>query len=195
MTVQELSIAFIHRLPVMLAMPNKPRVRYREILYLEYSRQKDGHKRVNAGLIDDKASSSITVARLKYLEPCLNDYSEDNGDTYTYNTAEEDYQNTRPLIINTEYKEAFDKLLPVEIKVEARKLSAEVQQRLIGCVMNDKTLTLKFPYIQRLKIYLDQNREPILYADFDLGVDIPVEDIKVITIEEYYTRNIKGDSV
>ncbi len=195
MTVQELSIAFIHRLPVMLAMPNKPRVRYREILYIEYSRQKAGNKRVNAALLDDKAPSSITVARLKYLEPCLNDYSEDNGDTYTYNTAEEDYKNTQPLIINTEYKEAFDKLLPVEIKVEARKLSAEVQQRLIGCVMNDKTLKLKFPHIQRLKIFLDQNREPILYADFDLGVDIPVEDIKVITIEEYYTRNIKGDSV
>jgi hypothetical protein len=174
-------------------MPNKPRVRYREILYLEYSRQKAGNKRVNAGLIDDKTPSSITVARLKYLEPCLNDYSEDNGDTYTYNTAAEDYQNTQPLIINTEYKEAFDKLLPVEVKIKARKLSPEVQQRIIGCVMNDKTLKLKFPYIQRLKIYLDHNREPILYADFDLGVDIPVEDIQIITREEYYKRNIKGD--
>lgn len=194
MTVEQLTIAFIHRLPIILAMPNKPRVRYREILYLEYSRQKAGNKRVNAGLMDDKAPSSITVARLKYLEPCLNDYSEDNGDTYTYNTAAEDYQNTQPLIINTEYKAAFDKLLPVEVKIKARKLCQEVQQRIIGCVMNDKTLKLKFPYIQRLKIYLDHNREPILYADFDIGVDIPVEDIQVITRGEYYKRNIKGDS-
>lgn len=189
MTVQQLSIAFIHRLPVILAMPNKPRVKYKEILFIEYSRQKAGNKRVNAGLIDDKSPRSITIARLKYLEPCLNDYSDDGGETYSFNTDCEDYANTQPLIINSEYKEAFDNISPVEVTIEAKKLSNEVQQRLIGCVMNGKTLKLKFPYIQRLKIYLDQNREPILFADFDLGVDVPVKNVQVITREKYYQRN------
>ena len=186
MTVQELTIAFVHRLPVILAMPNKPRLKYKEIMYIEYSRQKAGNKRVNAGLIDNKSPRSITVARIKYLEPCLNDYSDDDGDTFSLNVNEPDYSSTEPIKIDTKYKEAFDNLLPVEITVEAKKLHPEVQQRLIGCVVNGKTLNLKFQYIQRLKIYLDHNREPILYADFNLGVDIPVEDIRIITLEEYF---------
>lgn len=192
MTVEQLSIAFIHRLPVMLAMPNKPRLKYKEILYIEYSRQKAGNKRVNAGLVDVQSPRSITVARLKYIEPCLNEYADDDGETYSFNTDCEDYANTEPLIINSEYKEAFDNISPVEVTIEAKKLSNEVQQRLIGCVMNGKTLKLKFPYIQRLKIYLDQNREPILFADFDLGVDIPVEDVNVISLKEYYQNNINA---
>lgn len=187
MTVEQLTIAFINRLPVILFMPNKPKIKYQEILYIEYSRQKAGNKRVNAGLIDDKSPRSVTVARLKYIQPCINEYSDD-GETFSLNTDIEDYANTKPLSINSEYKEAFDNISPVEVTIEAKKLHPEVQQRLLGCVVNGKTLTLKFQYIQRLKIYLDHNREPILYADFDLGVDIPVEDVRVITREEFYQR-------
>lgn len=186
MTVKQLSIAFIHRLPVILAMPNKPRVKYKEILFIEYSRQKAGNKRVNAGLFDDKSPRSITIARLKYLEPCLNDYSDDGGDTYSYNTSEEDYVNTQPIEINTRIKDAFNNLSPVEIKVPANKIDPEIQKKLIGCVMNDRELNLRFLYIKRVKIYLDHNREPIVYCDFDIGIDIPEKDVKILTRREYY---------
>lgn len=193
MTVEQLSIAFINRLPIVLAMPNKPRLKYSEILFIEYSRQKAGNKRVNAGLLDERSldklsPSSTVVARLKYIEPCLNDYSDNDGETYSFNTDSEDYANIKPLKIDPKYKAAFDKIKPVKVTIEANKLNSEMQRRLIGCVANDKILILRFRYIKRLRIYLDQNREPFLQADFDIGVEIPIENIRIITIEEYLTQ-------
>lgn len=188
MTVKELSIAFVYKLPIVLAMPNKPIIKYREILYIEYSRTKKGSARVNAALIDAKTKNSFTVARLKYIERCPNDFPDDSdGTEYSFNTDDEDYENTPPISIDKDIKEAFERILPVVVSVKANKLSVEVQKRLIGSVIGNKELKLKFPYIQRLKIYLDENREPILYCDFDLGIDIPIKDIKIFkSRREYY---------
>lgn len=179
MTVEQLNIAFQHRLPIMYRKPNMPIIRYKEILYIEYERQRKGNIQVNACLVDDVAPSSLTVARLKYIEPCLNDIPDADGETYSLNTNEPDYENTRPLHIDDRIKNIFTEQRPVEVKVKANQIPIEIQETLIGCVMNiDRELTLKFPEIKRLKIYLDQNRDPLVYCDFEIGVDIPSSDVK-----------------
>lgn len=180
MTVEQLNIAFQHRLPIVLKKPNAPIIRYKEILYIEYSRQRKGNIHVNACLVDEVAPSSFTVAELRYIEPCLNDTPDDDGETYSFNTSEPDYENTRPLHIDERIKKIFTERRPVVATIKANRIPTETQQKLLGCVMNvDRELTLKFPEIKRLKIFLDQNREPLLYCDFDIGVDIPSADVRV----------------
>lgn len=184
MTVEQLNIAFRHRLPVMMCKPNLERIRYKEIFYIEYARTRYGNIRVNACLVDAVSPRSLTTVELKYIEPCLSDTpDDDDGETYHYNTDEPDYQSTAPLEIDEDIKRIFKQRRPVEVIVNAKLLPTETQQNLLGCVINaDKDLTLKFAEVKRLKIYLDHNREPVVMCDFDLGVDIAVNQVKERTI-------------
>ncbi len=156
MTAEQLNIAFKHSLPIMYKKPNFPIIRFKKIHYIEYSRQKRGNIHVNVCVFDNQSPCSQAVVELRYIEPCINDYPDDDGVTYSFNTDEPDYADTPPLVIDDEIKDIFTKRLPVEVRVRGDKLSAETHMRLHGYVMRtDRKLKLKFPEIKRLKIYYD----------------------------------------